>query len=205
MKRVNREKPLHRQTDDTRGRLVAAARDLFLEYGPVHFSLREVARRVGVSAPAIYRHFENKEALLSAACAEGFQVFSGYLVRALGESSAGKRLVATTDQYRRFGLENPLDYRFIFMNAADDAIKARPTGGTAQATTFRFLVDRVSECMAEALLAKDDPQKTAVVIWSHVHGLVALRLSGHLGVLDDKEFARLYRESVDGLIRGLTS
>jgi AcrR family transcriptional regulator len=58
--------------DDTRAQLLAAARGLFLESGPAHFSLRESARHVRVSAPAVYRHFDDKGALLFAACTQGF-------------------------------------------------------------------------------------------------------------------------------------
>jgi AcrR family transcriptional regulator len=210
MPRVTSIKPSSssaRGTDDTRGRLLAAARDLFLESGPAHFSLREVARRVGVSAAAVYRHFDDREALLDAACTEGFHVFSSYLVRALGERTPRDRLVATAEQYRRFALENPLDYRFIFMTPPEELRSSKPAEANAvlRASTFRFLVDRVSECMAADVLAKADAEKTAFLIWAHVHGLVSLRLSGHIAVLDHDAFASFYRDSVDRLLRGLAN
>ncbi len=189
---------------------------MFLEAGPVHFSLREVARRVGVSAAAVYRHFDGKEALVAAACTEGFHLFSAYLVRALGARTAHERLVSACEQYRRFGIENPLDYRFIFMSPAEDvgkppadapATRQEDAASLPQHSTFRFLVDRVQECIAARVLAKDDPEKLAVVIWAHLHGLVALRLSGHLdlgaGKGGDEAFAALYRDSVTHLLHGL--
>ncbi len=201
-----------RGVDDTRAELLAAARDLFLESGPALFSLREVARRVGVSAAAVYRHFEGKEALVFAACTQGFQVFSSYLVRALAESTPRARLLAMSEQYRLFGLENPLDYRFIFMSAADQvnevagqALHVRLTGQTLpQDSTFLFLVDRVRECVDARVLQSANVETTAVQVWAHVHGLVSLRLSKHLeGVGDDRAFAEFYRASVERLLRGL--
>src|SRR4051812_39557695 len=72
-------RPFVRGLTDTRALLVTAARDLFLEAGEAGFSLREVARRVGVSPAAVYRHFDGKEALIFAACTQGFAVFSSYL------------------------------------------------------------------------------------------------------------------------------
>lgn len=196
----------------TKALLVAAARDLFLEAGPAHFSLREIARRVGISAPAIYRHFDGKEALLAAACTQGFAVFGSYLVRALGAPSPRDRLRATGAEYLRFALENPLDYRFIFMGAPEDARPPKPRSeptvgrltGLPEDTTFRLLVDRVRECIDAQVLADADPEETAVLIWAHVHGLVALRLSGHLGAVgDDRAFATFYARSVDRLLDGL--
>jgi len=200
-----------RGVDDTRAQLASAARDVFLESGPAHFSLREVARRVGVSAAAVYRHFEDKEALVFAACTQGFQVFSSYLVRALSEPTPLARLLATGEQYRLFGLENPLDYRFIFMSSADElglatAHQQRRTAAATlpQDSTFRFLVDRIKECMAAGVLGSGDAEATAVVIWAHVHGLVSLRLSNHLGPIgDDQAFAAFYRASVERLLLSL--
>src|SRR5450755_3791353 len=199
-----------RGVDDTRALLIAAARDVFLEAGQASFSLREVARRVGVSAAAVYRHFDGKDALLFAACTQGFQVFSSYLVRALGEATPLERLLTTGDLYRLFALENPLDYRFIFMSQADKVsppvVKASVPSARAlpQDTTFRFLVDRVRECMEAGVLAADEPERIAVVIWAHVHGVVSLRLSGHLDAMGgDQAFSEFYRTSVERLLRAL--
>ncbi len=197
------------EPEDTRGRLLAAARDVFLEDGPVNFSLREVARRVNVSAPAVYRHFDGKDALLAAACHQGFEVFSSYLVRALGAPSARERLLETGEQYRRFGQENPLDYRFIFMSdtrTLSDKIDTskRDVSVLALDSTFRFLVDRVRECMDAKILLAGSAESTAALIWAHVHGLVALRLAGHLDPVGDEDsFATFYRQSVESLLRGL--
>lgn len=198
--------------DDTRGALLAAARDLFLETGPARFSLREVARRVGVSAPAVYRHFANKDALLCAASTQGFERFLAYLVRALGALSPLDRLLATGEQYRLFARENPLDYRFIFMSSAEPSrhglapLEARAEEALPQALTFRLLVDRVQECMEAGVLAAGDSRAAALRVWAHVHGLVSLRLSGHLAPLgDDAAFAAFYEQSVTCLLRGLSA
>jgi AcrR family transcriptional regulator len=199
-----------RGLDDTRALLTAAARDVFLEVGQAGFSLREVARRVGVSAAAVYRHFDGKEALLFAACTQGFQVFSSYLVRALGAATPLERLLWTSDQYRLFALENPRDYRFIFMSPADQvspplaSVAAVDTSSLPQQSTFRFLVDRVRECMATDVLASDEAERVALVIWAHVHGVVSLRLAGQLRALgNDEAFSAFYRASVARLLRAL--
>jgi AcrR family transcriptional regulator len=194
---TRRAKASAKKEEDTRSRLLVVARDLFLESGVAGFSLREVARRVGLSPAGVYRHFDDKEALVGAACQQGFAVFSSYLVRALDAPDPLARLLATGEQYRRFGLENPSDYRFIFMSATEDVHHGAGSAGLGkQSPTFRFLVDRVRECMDDRVLAKGDAEHVAVVIWAHVHGLVALRLSGHLSpVGDDEAFAALYRGS----------
>ncbi len=187
--------------EETRARLLTTARDMVLELGPDSVSLREVARRVGISAPAVYRHFDDKDALVLAACQQGFLVFSSYLVRALEEPTPLLRLRACGANYLRFGLENERDYRFIFMSQVPATAKK---GAPKQGTTFQFLVDRVSECMKARILRKGDAEQVAATIWAHVHGLVSLRLSGHLAsVGSDKAFAAFYQHAVDELLRGL--
>ena len=201
-------RPFVRGIDDTRALLVNAARDLFLEAGEPGFSLREVARRVGVSPAAVYRHFDGKEALIFAACTQGFSLFSSYLVRALAAASPLERALAATEQYLAFGLENPLDYRFIFMSPAEQVQLSKEAAAEQprlpQHTTFQFLVDRIRECMDAGLIGGGDTQKTAVLVWAHLHGWVSLRLAGLLaGLGDDSAFADAYRQSVIQLFRGL--
>ena len=203
-------RPFVRGQGDTRALLTRAARDLFLEAGEPGFSLREVARRVGVSPAAVYRHFDGKEALIAAACTQGFQVFSGYLVRALAAPTPLARALAASDQYLAFGLENPKDYRFIFMSQAElvspqaSASHAAQDPSLPQHSTFQFLVDRIRECMDEELIARGQAEQTAVLVWAHLHGWVSLRVAGLLGQLgDDAAFAERYRESVSRLFRGL--
>jgi AcrR family transcriptional regulator len=189
---------------DTRARLLRFAREVYLEGGAAHFSLREVARRVGISAPAVYRHFDSKEALLGAVCQEGFQTFSSYLLRALAAPNPLQRLRSTGDLYLRFALENVHDYRVIFMtDVAALSAAAKKVNPRGTSPTFQFLVDRVRECIASRDLAKGDPIDMAATIWAHVHGLASLRLSGHLGsVGDDEAFAAFFRRSTDHLLAG---
>src|SRR5437868_3673187 len=106
-----------RENGETKARLRTEARDLYLDGGFAGFSLREVARRCGVSATAVYRHFDDKEALLRDVCATGFHIFSSYLLHALAARTPRDRLSARAEQYLRFAIENTRDYRFIFIVA----------------------------------------------------------------------------------------
>jgi AcrR family transcriptional regulator len=191
--------------EQTKARLLTEARDLYLEEGFVRFSLREVARRAGVSAAAVYRHYDGKEALLRQVCAEGFRIFSSYLLRALAGETPRERLVQSSRQYLRFALENPRDYRVIFMGAAEDVAALAPAENAHEyAPTFQFLVDRVRECMQEGVIRKGDPTATAALVWANVHGLASLRLSGHLARAgSDEQFRHFYDEAVERLLAGL--
>lgn len=190
--------------DETKARLLAEARDLYLEAGLARFSLREVARRSGVSAAAVYRHFESREALLRAVCETGFEIFYRYLVRSLVGATARDRLLASARQYLRFGLENPRDYRVIFMGGAED-FGGDPTERD-RSPAFQFLVDRVRDGMQDGVLAKGRAEDVALFVWVHVHGLTSLRLSGQLASLgSDAEFAKFYDHSVTRMLAGLAT
>lgn len=191
---------------ETKTRLLAEARDLYVEEGPAHFSLREVARRAGVSAAAVYRHYDGKEALFEQVCAAGLQVFYVYLVRALSEPNPRARLLAAATQYLHFGLENPRDYRVLFMGAGPGIqVPAEPPKGGRPHATFQFLIDRVHECMQAGILQKGNAEEVATVIWAHVHGLVSLRLVGQLARAGtEAQFARFYQRSTEQLIVGMS-
>jgi AcrR family transcriptional regulator len=185
--------------EGTRERLLVLGRDLYLEVGPAGFSLREVARRAHLSAAAVYRHFDGKEALLGAVCDEGLRIFSGYLLRALNAPSPLERLRSAGDYYRRFAVENERDYRVLFMNDTGPDGEQQATS----APTFVFLVDRVRECVRAKTLARCNEVEAATVIWAHVHGLCSLRLVGQLAHLSDEAFVSLYRRSTDQLLASL--
>jgi AcrR family transcriptional regulator len=189
---------------ETKARLLTHARDLYLEDGFARFSLREVARRSKVSAAAVYRHYDGKEALLREVCAEGFRIFSSYLLKALSAPTPKARLARCAHQYLRFGVEHPRDYRFIFMGSPEDFAALKPTSSPEQEPTFNFLVDRIRECIEARVLRKGDAHALATVVWANVHGLVSLRLSGHLGTVGtDADFEALYVNATDELIDAL--
>jgi AcrR family transcriptional regulator len=122
-------------------------------------------------------------------------------MRALDSKTPRARLRASGLCYVRFALENPHDYRVIFMTSAKQTTSAPPLG---TAPTFQFLVDRVRECIEAGDLADGDARELAATIWSHVHGLASLRLSGHLAEAgNDEAFVKFFQRSTDQLLRGL--
>jgi AcrR family transcriptional regulator len=190
---------------DTRERLIEAASEILGRDGLAGLSMRKVAEAVGVSAPAIYRHFEDKEHLMMAVCEQGFRIFAKYLFTALEGKDAGERLHLAGEGYRRFALEHPNDYRAIFMTSGEQlGFHDMPKDNFERFhATFHFLEDRVRECMDEGVLHEADVRETAASIWVHVHGLASLRLVGQLDELDDEAFEAFWHRSIDALLRGL--
>lgn len=193
------------EPSDTRGRILSVASELYAREGLAGLSMRRVAEGVGLTAPAIYRHFKDKEALLSALCEEGFRLFGAYLWESLGEPTPEARLARTGVGYLRFALEQSRYYQVIFMAPAEELGFARlPEHNRSRFTSsFQFLVDRVKECMDSGSLAQGEPVDAALSIWAHVHGLVSLRLVGHLSHLPQQQFIELYHRSVQRMLTGM--
>ena len=187
-----------------RDKISAAAQELYLKNGVEGVSMRKVADLVGVSAPAIYRHFQNKDALLNEIVIEGLKILEGYLRPALEAPTPYERLMRLIDRYLDFTLEQPRYFDFAFL------IPSRNIGHFADEITkgdwitFQLAVEQVAACMKENLFKQGDPLETAITIWAEVHGLVTLFRTGRFG-LDEDVFRGVYRQSVDRMLAGLKS
>lgn len=190
---------------ETRERILLCATDLYIEGGLSGFSMRKVAKCAGLSATAIYRHFQDKESLIAAICEEGFRCFAACTWPALGEATPLERFRKAGEGYLRFALEYPRYYKVIFMTPVDElGWKCLPETNRARiSSTFQFLVDRVKECQDAGIFRKGDPKELSLTVWAHVHGIVSLRLAGHLSDLTPEDFSLFYRRYADQLLEGL--
>lgn len=172
-------KPMAR---DTREAIVEATRDLLVTSGVQALSMRKVADAVGVSATALYRHFEDKDALLSAAVTRGAQLFGRYLLDALGEPTPWRRLQRMGRRYFDFALEHRHDYHVLFMLDCEQSGMKKLDHRAQQETraTFTLLVDRITECQSTGDVRQGDPLALAVFVWSACHGLASLRIAGRV-------------------------
>jgi len=191
-------------SSEPRERILASARALYLEGGVQAVTMRAVAERVGVTATALYRHFDNKEDLLTELIGQAFLTFGAYLHRALGGKTPMDRFLRSSGSYLDFALEQREIYRTIFMSPVPKPEDRPGLEGNRfdPASTFRFLIDRIRECMDSGDLRKEDPEQVAVTVWAHVHGLVSLQICGSFA-LADEQFREVYRQSVQRMIAGL--
>lgn len=166
-------------------------------------SLREVARRVGVSQAAPYRHFADKDALLVAVAEEGFQ----RLLRAL-QVDAGSdpdplaRLQASGVAYVKFAIAHPAHYRVMFSTFRVEQGNDSSLNAVA-GETFAVMVDMISAGQAVGAIQPDNPRKLAWVTWSLVHGLALLLIDHQLPIVDEEETLSLVTLATQSLVRGL--
>jgi AcrR family transcriptional regulator len=187
----------------SRERVLDRACELYLADGLKGFSMRKLANCLGVTAPALYRHYDGKEALLGDVIGEAFKVFGSYLFRALEGTSPQERLRLAGDGYVAFALEHPRFYEVIHASPRLLGIADLPTDAFAHAcTTRQFLVDRVRECMDAGVLRQDDPEAVAIVIWSFSHGLVSL-YHNHVLPVPEAHFLEFFHAALARLFLGI--
>jgi len=165
---------------DLRRALLQAAVRTLQKQGLAALTLRAVGEELGVSRTALYRHFADKSALLTAVASEGFRMLRSALLAAWEDGGRGQvGFGAMGDAYVRFALDNPWHYRVMFgggveLDAADPELTA---AGTA---AFLALLDALVEQQAQGLVRKDDPQTQATFVWALVHGIAMLAIDGTL-------------------------
>src|SRR5688572_6506791 len=141
-------------------------------------TLRDIGARLGVSRTALYRHFADKRALLSAVATEGFRMLRARLLE--GWRSGGVREFNDMGvAYIRFAMANSSHYRVMFGGFVDDG--PRDEELTRESTAaFQALVDAIVSLQKDGAVRKDDPLQLARFIWATVHGVSMLIIDGQL-------------------------
>ena len=209
-----------KQKEATYQEIIATARQQIAEQGAAALSLRGIARQMEMTAPALYRYFENRDALVTALIVRAYQSLQEHLEAARlayqGET-ADKQLVAVGLAYREWGVKYPEDYSLIF-GTPIPGYEAPPETTIPLARSSLGVLMRVLEdgwrsgafhlpenpptLSAEMLAGNPDAAEfapvltTALAMWSMVHGLTSLELFNHFSpMLQDPE--ELFRMEMD--------
>ncbi|MGX2995030.1 TetR/AcrR family transcriptional regulator [Streptomyces sp. JNUCC 64] len=176
---------------DLRTACLRAARELLEEDGGGALSLRAVARRAGVSPGAPYRHYADREALLSALAAEGYRELAGVLTAAHPSPSTPGELSDVATAYVRFALRHPALFRVMFAGPCDPADEERAAATAA--------VREYVRTAARAAFPHGDPDALSTTVWALVHGLAFLHLDGKLDASAPEAVAERVRATVHTL------
>lgn len=173
---------------DLRSELLGAALDIINELGPQSLSIREVARRTGVSHTAPYRHFADKDALIVAVVERGFELMQETVdaLKAETEPDTVERFAATGLAYVEFAFKHPGYYRVMF---SGDLLTANQSLQHTSADMFESLVNDVDACQRLGFVRVGDPKMIAIALWSTLHGFVTLANENRVKGVADKEYS----------------
>lgn len=190
---------------DLRRALLDAAIQILHEDGAHVLTLREVARRVGVTQAAPYHHFADKEALLAALAEEGFVKLYEAMASArdAAEDKPAPRLREMGKGYVAFATQHPAHFRIMFVRLVD--IPRFPSLHLAADRAFTTLLDGIVAAQKACVVRRGNPNELALLAWSTMHGLSMLWIEraaqGPAG--PDVSIEALAQSAADMLIRGL--
>ena len=182
--------------------MLEVALQLVAEKGVAGLTLREAARRVGVSRAAPYRHFADKNALLAAVAEEGFRAMHTAIREALAMAPQGveHRLVAIGVGYVQFAVAHPAHFRIMFAQELAKA-PASPTAVRTAMAVFGELAGEIRQGQKSGALRDAPPLGLALACWSIAHGLAGILIEG---LLSRRELASAATQTPEALTRVVT-
>jgi AcrR family transcriptional regulator len=159
--------------------LLQGAVRVIAEVGLAAFTLREVARRAGVSHNAPYRHFRDKDAIFATVAAQGFRELTQAMREpGKGPSNALDKLKQSGLAYVAFAVRRPEHFTVMF--DAPVCTSKDPEYTQASQESFNTLVNYIRNCQEEGQLPAGKTLERTLYAWSLVHGIAKLAVAGRL-------------------------
>jgi len=179
--------------------------ELYLQGGIDAVSMRRLARDLGVTAPALYKHYASREEILLDVVSESYRLCAEHLSGALSGRTPLERFRLAGDGYLNFALAHPKFYEMMYapthalgVHEFPDKLVARMDG------VGQFFNDRVRECIEVGLLGPPDAQEVTLTLWAHAHGLISIYLRGCLH-MEEEAFRTVYHESSRRVVNGMAT
>jgi AcrR family transcriptional regulator len=175
---------------DLRAALLEAALAVISEIGPQGLSIREVARRAGVSHAAPYRHFADRDELILAVVEQGFDLMQQTMQaeKAAAPADPLNQFAAGGLAYVNFALAHPAYYRVMFSGdllSSTGHLSLQHTSHEA----LQEMVANITECQQLGVVRKGDPITQALTILATIHGFVSLVNDNRIVHLIDKAYS----------------
>lgn len=195
-----------REREETRRRILDAARELFVQRGYEATSMRAIADKIEYTPTAIYHHFESKAALLSELCNTDFRALAAAFQRIGRIEDPIERLNRIGEAYVAFALENPMHYQLLFMTRRPETAEEDIARDEASQEAYWFLYQTCAEGIGAGRFRPElnDAHEVAQMLWAACHGLVSLRVAkGDHKMLPWRDVRRTSTQLRESLLRGL--
>lgn len=183
-----------RERASTRERIIEAALHVLETEGAAALTMRRIATDVEYTAPVVYQHFANKDALVLELVAHGHRLMLAEVRQAIEEPDIDRRMLRTASEYVRFAGEHPHLYE-VMNGTAVDAQERRHAAEPAIGL-LKELLTTWSQTHDVVLADLDD---ACDVIWGTLYGIASL---GHLGTVGSQRARRLAGQALHAILLG---
>lgn len=159
--------------------ILATSLELGTQFGEDGLTMRGIASRLGVSATALYQHFDSKAAILREIRIHGLRELTTRLLEAFGENDPKKAIIEVSRRYVQYARDNPWLYQVLMQ--ADDRVQHEMTEDQLGAT--RALVDSMRDTVTRVAAPVTDTDDTVANVrfmarwWANLHGIASLVLA----------------------------
>ena len=199
-----------REREDTREKILQAARDLFSTHGYEAVTMRAVADAIEYTPTAIYHHFENKQALVTELCHTDFESLSRHFLKAAAIEDPVERIRRVGEAYLEFASLYPNHYRFMFMTYIPDvqhtAEFLAEHHDNPEKDAYAFFRRACAEAIEAQRLRPElrDADEVAQILWASLHGLISIHvLKQNHDWVPLRDLMTTARKAMDVLFRGM--
>jgi AcrR family transcriptional regulator len=193
-----------RQKEELRGKILQAARDLFMQKGYDETSIRNIAEKIEYSPTTIYLYFKDKDDIFYALHQEGFILLNQYFKPLTHVADPFERLKAIARAYVTFAVENGEYYDLMFIIRAP--MKNVDEGGVKWEEgdqAFAFLVNTIKQCIDKGYFQALEAEVVAFTCWAMVHGIVSLEIRNRCSVVSELNQPNLAEKACNTVIHML--
>lgn len=181
-----------RHKEDLKKEILDAAKVLFAEKGLEATSIRAIAERIEYSPATIYLYYKDKNEIVHALHREGFKLLLSHFEVLNHISHPFERLKGMGRAYIQFAIQNPDTYKLLFnmeepLKHVANCFEEWDEGARA----FDILLHTIKDCQAAGYFAGFPTEQMSFMIWSMMHGLCILRITGHLAHVGAARAAQL--------------
>jgi AcrR family transcriptional regulator len=182
--------------------IATAASKLVHREGADAVTMRRVAKSVGITPMALYRHFADRDGLLNALADAGFEELAARLASTVLPAHPEHRLIKILDAFLDFALEKPRLFELMFLRRREGARQFPEDFRAGKSPTARFAAEALEAGMKQGVFRKDDVWELAFETGALLQGLVMLYVGGRVGT-SAQEFRALCHRAIRRYLYGI--
>ena len=186
----------------TAEKIVTAAGKLLDREGAEGVTMRRVAKAVGITPMALYRHFADREGLLNALADAGFERLAARVAQAQGSGQPEEQMRRNLDVFLDFGLARPRLFELMFLKRREGARQFPGDFREGRSPTARFTAEALEAGMEQGIFRRDDAWEITFETGALLQGLVMLYVGGRVGTTEE-EFRALCHRALGRYLHGI--